>query len=76
MYRTSKIENIDIQFDDFVAVAELFIKTIKQGSTIVEFPATLSIRETGESKIRILQSTINHIKLMISLLTKKISWLL
>ena len=73
MYRTSKIENIDIQFDDFVAVAELFIKTIKQGSTIVEFPATLSIRETGESKIRILQSTVNHIKLMISLLTKKIS---
>ena len=73
MYRSEKIKNIDIKFNDFVAVAELFIRTIKQGSNVVDFPATLSIRETGESKIRILQSIVNHIKLMILLLTKKIS---
>ena len=72
MYRSEKIKNIDIKFNDFVAVTELFIKTIKQGSKVIEFPTTLSIRQTGESKIRILQSIVNHIKLMTLLLTKKI----
>lgn len=72
MYRSEKIKNIDIKFSDFVAVTELFIKTIKQGSKVIEFPTTLSIRQTGESKIRILQSIVNHIKLMTLLLTKKI----
>ena len=37
MYRSEKIKNIDIKFNDFVAVAELFIRTIKQGSNVVEF---------------------------------------
>lgn len=73
MYRSEKIKNIEIHFNDFVAVAELFIKSIILGSKVLEFPATLSIRQTGESKIRILQSIINHLKLMILLLTKKIS---
>ena len=72
MYRSEKIKNIDIKFNDFVAVTELFIKTIKQGSKVIEFPTTLSIRQTGESKIRILQSIVNHIKLMTLLLIKKI----
>ena len=73
MYRSEKIKNIEIHFNDFVAVTELFIKSIILGSKVLEFPATLSIRQTGESKIRILQSIINHLKLMILLLTKKIS---
>lgn len=73
MYRSEKIKNIEIHFNDFVAVTELFIKSIISGSKVLEFPATLSIRQTGESKIRILQSIINHLKLMILLLTKKIS---
>ena len=39
MYRSEKIKNIDIKFNDFVAV-KLFIRTIKQGSNVVDFPAT------------------------------------
>ena len=38
---------------------------------VVEFPCELSIRDTGESKIRIFQSVVNHLKLMFKILLNK-----
>ena len=72
MYRSEKIKNIEIHFNDFVAVAELFIKSIILDKSF-GISSYIKHKANSESKIRILQSIINHLKLMILLLTKKIS---
>ena len=64
MYRTSKIKNINLNTPGFVSVSELFIKCILNGSKVVEYPCTLSIRKYGDSKIRILNSIKNHMQFM------------
>tara|TARA_B100001996_G_C18671087_1_gene596770 strand:+ start:3580 stop:4290 length:711 start_codon:yes stop_codon:yes gene_type:complete len=70
MYRLKAIKNIQIENKGFVSVAELFIKSAQQGASVKEFPCTLSIRQLGESKIRIVSSIIDHLKLIVQLLRK------
>lgn len=70
LYRLNSIRNIEIQNKGFVSVAEVFIKAINEGSSVKELPCILTIRELGESKIRIFQSIINHIRFMITILKK------
>ena len=69
----SSIKDIKIQNTGFVSVAELFVKSVQEGSSVKEFPCTLSIRQLGESKINIVNSIVNHIKFITQLLTKKIT---
>jgi dolichol-phosphate mannosyltransferase len=64
LYRNDLIKNIKIENKGFVAVTELFVKGLKKSRKTVEFPCQLSIRTTGESKINILNSLINHVKFM------------
>ena len=56
-----------IELKGFVSVAEIFIKCLLKKAIVVEFPCELSIRDTGESKIRIF-SVVNHLKLMFRIL--------
>ena len=70
LYRLNSIRNIEIQNKGFVSVAEVFIKAINEGSSVKELPCILTIRELGESKIRIFQSIINHIRFMITIIKK------
>lgn len=64
MYRLNKIAHIKLENKGFVSVSELFIKSLNEKAVSKEFPCTLTIRNLGESKIRIFQSIINHIKFM------------
>ena len=71
MYKTNTIKNIEIYNTGFVSVAELFIRSVQNGSSIKEFPCTLSIRQVGESKIHIVSSVIDHLKFMLKIIVKK-----
>ncbi len=71
MYRTNKIKKIEIYNTGFVSVAELFIRSVQNGSSIKEFPCTLSIRQVGESKIHIVSSVIDHLKFMLKIIVKR-----
>ena len=73
LYRTSVIKNISLESYGFVAVTELFVKSILNGASVTELPCILKIRKFGDSKINILNSTINHIKFMIKLLINKVN---
>jgi dolichol-phosphate mannosyltransferase len=64
MYRLNKIAHIKLENKGFVSVSELFIKSLNEKAVSKEFPCILTIRNLGESKIRIFQSIINHIKFM------------
>ena len=73
MYKSTVFKNIKINGIGFVSVAELFIKAILKGAIVQEFPCTLTIRTTGDSKIKIMNSIRSHIKLMGSIIVKKIN---
>ena len=64
LYRLHIISNIKLENKGFVSVSELFIKSLNEEVTAKEFPCTLTIRNFGESKIRIIQSIKNHLKFM------------
>lgn len=71
MYRTNTIKKIEIYNTGFVSVAELFIRSVQNGSSTKEFPCTLSIRQVGESKIHIVSSVIDHLKFMLKIIVKR-----
>lgn len=70
LYRMNTIKNIQINNTGFVSVAELFVRSVQNGSTVKEFPCTLSIRQIGESKIHILSAVIDHLKFMLRILIR------
>ncbi len=67
-YRRKVIKNVEFKSDDFLAVTEILINSIRQGYRIVEYPTTLKVRKYGSSKIRILRVILSHIKFIIYLL--------
>lgn len=71
LYKKDVFVGSKIELKGFVSVAEIFIRSILKKSIVVEFPCELSIRDTGESKIRIFQSIFNHLKLMSRILLNK-----
>lgn len=64
LYRLNIISDIKLENKGFVSVSELFIKSLNKEAAAKEFPCTLTIRNFGESKIRIIQSIKNHLKFM------------
>ena len=64
VYRRSSILNMELRNEGFVGVAELLWRMHRRGATIIECPAVLSIREFGQSKMRVVQVTLKHLKLL------------
>ena len=73
IYKTSLIKDIQIQQNNFVAITELFLKTILfKKINHYEFPCELNTRKYGESKIKFLPTIKSHILLMIEVILIKI----
>ena len=64
VYRRSSILNMELRNEGFVGVAELLWRMHRRGANIIECPAVLSIREFGQSKMRVVQVTLQHLKLL------------
>lgn len=71
IYKLEKIKDIDIQYNGFVAVTELFVKGVLKNLTYLEYPCTLTTRIKGSSKIKFRKTIITHIKFMWNLVQKK-----
>lgn len=65
VYRRSMVEEIRLRDSGFVGIAELVCQLDRQGAKIVECPATLDIRTTGQSKMRILRAGCAHLTLIV-----------
>ncbi len=61
VYRRRSVVDLDIRNDGFVGVAELLWRLDQSGGKIVEFPATLNIRQFGQSKMRVIEVTLEHL---------------
>lgn len=64
VYRRSKILPLEPINTGFVGVAELLWRLDRQGSRIVECPATLRTRLAGHSKMRVFRSSMRHLHLI------------
>lgn len=64
VYRRSSILNMELRNEGFVGVAELLWRLHRRGANIVECPAVLSVREFGQSKMRVVQVTMRHLRLL------------
>ena len=70
-YRKSAIDEIELQNSGFVGTTEMLWKLEQNGWQIKEVPSVLSVRQFGQSKIRVFQVTIDHLKMMARILLSK-----
>lgn len=74
IYKTSLIKDVNLKNQNFVAITELFMKTILYKKIEhYEFPCDLNVRRFGESKIKFLPTIKSHIFLMIEIIIIKFS---
>jgi hypothetical protein len=73
VYRRSAVADIPLTNGGFLGIAELLGRLDLRGSRIVEYPATLSVRMLGRSKMKILKSILGHLGLMARLLGMRFS---
>lgn len=68
VYRRASVAGLTIENGNFLGVAELLGKLLLQGGQVVEFPATLSVRLFGQSKMKTLRTIGGHLSLLSRLL--------
>lgn len=68
-YRRNVIKNIKLENNGFVGTTELAWRIDQDGWLIRESPATLNVRQFGQSKMRTIQVMMQHLKMLL-----KIGW--
>ncbi len=64
IYRRSEVVEVPLRNSGFVGIAELVCELDRRGRKVVEAPATLDIRTTGQSKMRVLRAGWAHLQLI------------
>ena len=72
VYRRSEVENLKLEEDGFLGVAELLGRLDLRGAKVVEFPATLAVRLFGYSKMKLAKTMFGHLKLLSKLLRMRL----
>jgi glycosyltransferase involved in cell wall biosynthesis len=73
IYRKSVVDQLQLEEDGFLGVAELLGKLDLQGEKVVEYPATLAVRLFGYSKMKLLKTIFGHLRLLSRLLRLRLS---
>ena len=72
LYRREVVRNVTFESDGFVAMAEIIVDALLRGYRVVELPTRLSVREYGESKAAIRRLIRAHIRLLTSLVRRRV----
>lgn len=70
--RREVVEQIVTRADGFMMVAELLVEARLAGFTVAEYPATLRVRQYGQSKAKVLRITRTHLRYMASLAGRRL----
>jgi len=62
VYRRSSVVDLHLSHSGFVGVVELLWQVDRRGGRIVECPAVLKVRTTGQSKMRVARTALTHLK--------------
>ncbi len=74
IYKYETIKDIQIKSNGFVAITELYCKTLLKKTNFIEFPCQLTIRMFGSSKIQFTATVFNHLKFMLHLILFRIKF--
>ncbi|HEY4439442.1 MAG TPA: glycosyltransferase family 2 protein [Candidatus Elarobacter sp.] len=64
VYRRAICERIASPAFDFTCLAEMMLKALKQNHRVAEVPATLAVRRFGESKMKVANTIVAHLRLL------------
>ncbi len=64
VYRRNSVSDLKLRNGGFVGVVELLWRISCRDGEVVEVPATLDVRKFGQSKMRIIQVTLQHLRLL------------
>jgi glycosyltransferase involved in cell wall biosynthesis len=64
VYRQSAVANLPLIEDRFLGPAELLCELLIRGERVVEYPATLSSRVYGQSKMKTVRTIAQHFRLL------------
>lgn len=64
VFRTSAVRNLQLHNDGFVGITEMLWRMDRAGCRLAEAPAELSIRQYGQSKLRVLSVAWGHGRLL------------
>jgi hypothetical protein len=67
VYRRDQVLQVAVRNTDFLGIAELLARLDLAGGGIAEFPATLQVRMLGRSKMRVLETILGHLRLLVRL---------
>jgi glycosyltransferase involved in cell wall biosynthesis len=73
VYRRSSVVGLPLTRRGFVGVVELLWQLDRRGGTIVECPAVLTVRKTGQSKMRILATALGHLRLVVAVAWQRLA---
>lgn len=71
-YRREVLETVQITHPGFLGLVEVLVEAILSGYRVVEYPAELSNRMFGQSKLRVARVILNHLDYIRQLLWRKI----
>jgi polysaccharide deacetylase family protein (PEP-CTERM system associated) len=72
VYRRSSVLDLDLREPGYLGIPELVGELDIRGGGVVEHPAILEVRLLGRSKMKILRTTLGHLRLMTRLLARRL----
>lgn len=64
VYRRKSVYDLKLRNGGFVGIAEMLWRVGRRDGKVVEVPATLDVRKFGQSKMRIVSVTLQHLRLL------------
>ncbi len=64
VYRRSSVADLRLSHGGFVGIVELLWQVDRRGGRIVECPAVLTVRSTGQSKMRVVRTALAHLRFL------------
>jgi dolichol-phosphate mannosyltransferase len=70
-YRREVLETVPITHPGFLGLVEIVAEAMLRGYKVVEYPAELSRRQFGQSKLRVTRVILSHLKYIVQLIVRQ-----
>lgn len=71
VYRRRVIDSVVFEADDFIATAEILIRSIRSGFRVAEYTTVVFERKFGHSKLKTTKTILGHLSLLFRLATNR-----
>jgi cellulose synthase/poly-beta-1,6-N-acetylglucosamine synthase-like glycosyltransferase len=72
VYRRRAVVDVRIERGGYLGIAEMLGRLDLAGSRIVEYPTTLNVRMLGQSKMKVVRTTLGHVGLLATVLALRV----